>query len=125
MFLIRKDVDLFTECGFLKSDIHRLCLEFKFIWKEENKDYLEIIKNEEESIIERTLNNEMDVYFATMFEDVRHERSLIILLSLTDPDRLKQKKLTNHEIKVIKNLAFEILHRQRMLKEYSALQLLD
>ena len=28
----------------------------------------------------------MEAYFATMFEDVRHERSLILLLSLTDPD---------------------------------------
>ena len=32
----------------------------------------------------------METYFATMFEDVRHERSLILLLSLTDPDILKQ-----------------------------------
>ena len=28
----------------------------------------------------------MESYFATMFVDVRHERSLILLLSLTDPD---------------------------------------
>ena len=30
----------------------------------------------------------MEQYFAVMFEDVRHERSLIFLLSLTDPDIL-------------------------------------
>ena len=30
----------------------------------------------------------MEQYFATMLEDVRHERSLILLLSLTDPDIL-------------------------------------
>ena len=28
----------------------------------------------------------MEHYFATMFEDVRHERSFLLLLSLTDPD---------------------------------------
>ena len=33
----------------------------------------------------------MATYFAAMFEDKRHERSLIIILSLTDPDMRKQK----------------------------------
>ena len=33
----------------------------------------------------------MAAYVATMFEDKRHERSLIIILSLTDPDIRKQK----------------------------------
>ena len=32
-----------------------------------------------------------------MFEDVRYERSLLILLSLTDADRLKQSKFTDDE----------------------------
>ena len=39
----------------------------------------------------------MEASFATMFEDVRHERSLKLLLSLTDPDNLKQCKITDHE----------------------------
>ena len=30
----------------------------------------------------------MEQNFAVMFEDIRHERSLILLLSLTDPDIL-------------------------------------
>ena len=42
-----------------------------------------------------------------MFEDVRHERSLILLLSLTDPDFLKQSKFTDDEININKNLALE------------------
>ena len=46
----------------------------------------------------------MEQNFATMFEVVRHERSLIILLSLTDPDVLKQSKFTDHEINLIKTL---------------------
>ena len=67
----------------------------------------------------------MEAYFATMFEDVRHERSLILLLSLTDPDILKHSKFTDDEINIIKNLALEKLHRQRILKEYHAVSLLE
>ena len=67
----------------------------------------------------------MEAYFNTIFEDVRHERSLLLLLSLTDPDILKQSKLTDVEINLIKNLALEILHRQRILKEYHAVSLLE
>ena len=67
----------------------------------------------------------MEAYFATTFEDVTHERSLILLLSLTDPDILKQSKFTDHEIDIIKNLALEKLHRQRILKETIALDLLE
>ena len=28
----------------------------------------------------------MEQYFNTIFEDIRHERSIILLLSLTEPD---------------------------------------
>ena len=45
----------------------------------------------------------MEAYFATIFEDNRHESSLIILLSLTDPDIIKQTKFTDHEMNIIKN----------------------
>ena len=67
----------------------------------------------------------MDQYFATIFEDIRHERSLILLLSLVEPDILKQSKFTDHEIDIIKNIALEKLHRQRNLKEIVALDLLE
>ena len=67
----------------------------------------------------------MEAYFDNIFEDVRHERSLILLLSLTDPDILKQSKFTDDEINIIKNLALEKLHRQRILKEYHAVSLLE
>ena len=53
-----------------------------------------------------------------MFEDVRHERSLILLLSLTDPDILKQSKFTDDEINIIKNLALEKLYRQSIKRAY-------
>ena len=62
----------------------------------------------------------MEAFFATMFEDVRHERSLISILSLTDSDILKQPKFTDDEMNIIKNLALEKLHRQRILKEHVA-----
>ena len=67
----------------------------------------------------------METYFDTIFEDVRHERSLILLLSLVEPSILKQSKFTDHEIEIIKNLALEKIHRQRILKEHFALDLLE
>ena len=42
---------------------------------------------------------------ATMFEDVRRERSLLLLLSVKYPDILKQTKLTEHDKKLIWNFA--------------------
>ena len=67
----------------------------------------------------------MEQYFFVLFEDVRHERSLILLLSLTDPDIWRQSKFTDYEIEIIKNLALEKLHRQRILKEHLAMSLLE
>ena len=55
-----------------------------------------------------------------MFEEIRHEISLILLLSLTDPDILIQSKLTDHNIDNLKNLALEKLHRQHILKKHVA-----
>ena len=68
----------------------------------------------------------MEAYFNTIFEDVRHERSLILLLlSLTDRDILKQSKFTDDEINIIKDLALSKLHRQRILKEHIAMDFLE
>ena len=67
----------------------------------------------------------MEAYFNNIFEDLRHERSLILILSLTDPNILRQSKFTDDEIEIIKNLAVEKLHRQRILKEYHAVSLLE
>ena len=67
----------------------------------------------------------METYFNTIFEDVRHERSLILLLSLVEPIILQQSKFPDHEIEIIKNLALENLHRQRILKEFHAMSLLE
>ena len=67
----------------------------------------------------------MEAYFATMFEDVRHERCLLLILSLVEPDKLKQSKFTDDEINIIKNLALGKLHRQRILKEHFAMDLIE
>ena len=40
----------------------------------------------------------MEAYFAVMFGDVRLVPFLILLISLTDADLLKQAKFTDHEI---------------------------
>ena len=54
--LFQNDKDLLREVGFNERDINRLKLEFKNILIEEHEEYLDYIKNEEESIIEKILN---------------------------------------------------------------------
>ena len=67
----------------------------------------------------------MEQYFATIFEDIRHERSLILLSALIEPDILTQSKFTEDEIEIIEKLALEKLYRQRILKEHVAMVLLE
>ena len=62
----------------------------------------------------------MEAYFATIFEDVRHERNPVWLLSLVEPNILKQSKFADHEIEFIENIALEKIHKQRNLKEIFA-----
>ena len=59
----------------------------------------------------------MEQYFDGIFEDIRHERSLILLLSVVEPDILRQSKFLDHEIEIIKSIALEKLYRQRNLKK--------
>ena len=56
IFLIKDDKNLLKEVGFSKNYINLLSLEFKNNLLEEHEEYLDYIKNEEESIIERFLN---------------------------------------------------------------------
>ena len=67
----------------------------------------------------------MEQYFAVKFEDAGHERSSILIVSLTDPDILRQSNFTDYEIDIIKIIASEKLHRQRSLKEEVAMYLLE
>ena len=56
MFLIKNDVNLLYECGFLKGDIQYLYKKYKNILLELNEEYLKYIKKEEEYVIEQFLN---------------------------------------------------------------------
>ena len=67
----------------------------------------------------------MKQYFAALFGDVRHERSLIKFLSLTDPNIIKQSEFTDQTIDIIKFLALEKLLRQRILEEQVAIASLE
>ena len=67
----------------------------------------------------------MEQNFSTMFADVRHERSLLLFSSLTDPDNFRRSIFTEDETETIKNLAPEQLYRQRILKQHIAMDLLE
>ena len=56
LFLIKNGDDSLTKCGFLKSDIHHLCLELKNNLPEQNGEYLDYIRNQKEPILEEILN---------------------------------------------------------------------
>ena len=56
MFLIKDDKNLIKEVGFSKNDINQLSLYFKNILLEEYENYLDYIKDQEESLIEKFLN---------------------------------------------------------------------
>ena len=56
MFSIQNDIILLYECGFLKGDIHYLHKKFENNLLELNQELLDSIKNEEESIVEKNIN---------------------------------------------------------------------
>ena len=56
-FLNKNDVIFLYECGFLKGDINFLYKDFKTILLELTEEYLDHIKNEEEAVLEKFLNN--------------------------------------------------------------------
>ena len=56
IFLYQNDKNLLKEIGFSKNDINLLNLEFKNILLQGYEEYLDYIKNEEESVIEKFLN---------------------------------------------------------------------
>ena len=56
MFLIQNDKNLLKETGFSKNDNNLLNLQFKNILREVYEEFLDYIKNIEESVIEKFLN---------------------------------------------------------------------
>ena len=67
----------------------------------------------------------MEAYFSNLFEDVRYERSRVLLLSLVEPDILKQSKYTDNEVSIIKYISLGKIFCQRNLKEYAAMDLFE
>ena len=58
----------------------------------------------------------MEHYFAAMFEGVRHERSYILLLSLTDLDISKQSIFTDEEFCNIKKTGSTNIRPPKVIK---------
>ena len=56
IFLIQNDNNFLKEIGFSKNDINFLNLEFKKNLLEEFQNYLDYIKDQEESVLEKFLN---------------------------------------------------------------------
>ena len=67
----------------------------------------------------------MENFFSILLEDIRHERSLTLLLSISDPDIFRRSKFTEDEISIIRDLALEKIYRQKILKKYHAVSLLE
>ena len=67
----------------------------------------------------------MENQFATLSEDVEHERSLINLSSKTDPDKSKQTRFRDYETIALIKLASEKSKTQKNSKEYVAFQLFE
>ena len=56
ILLIENDKDFLKEIGFSENDNNRLRLECENLLLEQHEEYLDYVKNEEESIFERFLN---------------------------------------------------------------------
>ena len=56
IYLIQNDKNLLKEIGFSKKDINHLNFQFKNILIEEHENFLDYIKDQEESILEKFLN---------------------------------------------------------------------
>ena len=54
------DKNLLKEIGFSKNDINHLSSEFKNILIEQHENYLEYVKDQKESVIEKILNKWME-----------------------------------------------------------------
>ena len=54
--LIQNDKNVLKEIGLSKNDINRLNLEFKNNLLEQHEEYLDYVKDQEESILENILN---------------------------------------------------------------------
>ena len=63
--------------------------------------------------------------FVIDLEDTSNQRSSLLPLSLTDLGIIQRNIFTDREIIIIKKVAPEKIHRQRILKECVAVSLLE
>ena len=55
IFLIKNNKNLLVEIGFSERDINRLNVEFKDILLKQHENYLDYVKDQEKSVIEKIL----------------------------------------------------------------------
>ena len=67
----------------------------------------------------------MEAYFSNLFKDIRFERTPILILSIVEPEILKQSKFTDNEVSTIKDIALGKIFHQRIFKEYFAMDLFE
>ena len=67
----------------------------------------------------------MDKYYNLLYDNIFYERQLLLLLSITNPEYLKVKGYTQEDINIIKDIADSKIHRQKLLKEYFARELIE
>ena len=68
---------------------------------------MKIQKTKRNQLSKKNLKDWLENYFATLFEDVRLERSLKLLLPVKDPDIIKQGLFGDQEYFISKILALE------------------
>ena len=87
MFLIENDVEFFFECGSSKTEVENFQNEFEKILIEENKDYLDCIKEKknQHSFVEQILEDE-SVLHPLGFIKPNKKRNILLQLFLKTLD---------------------------------------
>ena len=69
MSITKEDDDLLNECVFLKHEDRRPYEEFQITLKKQDVDYLDYIKDQEESVIGKVFGKNGG-FFLALFEDI-------------------------------------------------------
>ena len=85
----------------MKKVLFVFLTSFRRFWMNKKNNTLIIKEAKKNQFLEKSFNDSMENYFATLLEDVTPERSLLLLLSLTDPDKIKQNGITDYRINII------------------------
>ena len=99
MFLFRNDVDLWTECGFLKTDMNGVCVDVKKVLIELKKTTLIKIKTKKKPSLKELLIIKWKTFLQRCLKILDTNALWFFLLTIISQVVLKQSKLTDHEIK--------------------------